>query len=156
MRHQSLVSSGFSLIEILIVVAVLGILLGIALPAYTEYVAKGRRANATSTLLQAQQYMERFYLENRTYVNPDFANRFGNIPATGTTHYNVTLNASANPPTYVLTITRANPGPMNGDRCGNFTLDNFGRRAVINFDASRWSGPASATQAREYCWPGGG
>ncbi len=153
MRHQSLASSGFSLIEILIVVGILGILLGIALPAYTEYVAKGQRANATSTLLQAQHYRERFYLENRTYVNPDFANRFGNIPATGTTHYNVTLNASA---TYVLTMTRANPGPMNGDRCGNFTLDNFGRRAVINFDASRWYGPASATQARAYCWPGGG
>ncbi len=153
-KHQSSIPSGFTLLEVLVVLAIIGILLSFAVPAYTEHVTKGRRADATATLMQAQQYMERFYLENRTYTNPDFSSRFSKVPATGTPNYKVTLDAPGGT-TYVLTMTRENPGPMANDRCGNFTLDNFGRRAVINFNTSRWSGAASATQARQYCWAGG-
>ena len=58
-KHQ-----GFTLIELMIVVAVIGILASIAYPSYREYVAKSRRAEAKTVLLSAQQWMERFYTEN--------------------------------------------------------------------------------------------
>lgn len=56
-RHK-----GFSLIELMIVVAVIGILTAIALPGYNEYVARARRAEAATTVLETSQFMRRFYL----------------------------------------------------------------------------------------------
>jgi type IV pilus assembly protein PilE len=60
-------SSGFTLMELMIVVAILGILAALAYPQYVEYVAKGRRAECRSALLLATQKMEKFYSNNNFY-----------------------------------------------------------------------------------------
>lgn len=59
---------GFTLIEIMIVVAIIGILAKIALPAYGDYVKKGKAAEATSNLADMRVKMEQFFQDNRTYV----------------------------------------------------------------------------------------
>lgn len=64
MKNKSL---GFTLMEIMIVVAILGILAAIAYPQYVEYVAKGRRVECRSALLLAAQKMEKFYSNNNVY-----------------------------------------------------------------------------------------
>jgi len=58
---------GFTLIELMIVVAVVAILAAIAFPAYTEYVQRSRRAEAQAMLLQAAQFMQRFYAAHNRY-----------------------------------------------------------------------------------------
>jgi len=60
-------SLGFTLIELMVVVAVIGILATIAMPAYTDYVKKGKAAEATSTLADARVKMEQYFQDNRTY-----------------------------------------------------------------------------------------
>lgn len=65
MRQQS----GFTLIEIMIVVAIIGILAAIAVPSYTDYVRRAKIAEATSTLSEMRTKMEQYFQDHRTYNN---------------------------------------------------------------------------------------
>ena len=60
-------TKGFTLIELMIVVAIIGILSAIAIPAYTDYVTRAKIPEATSTLADLRVKMEQYYLDNRTY-----------------------------------------------------------------------------------------
>lgn len=61
-------SAGFTLVELMVVVAILGILAAIAYPSYTAYLVKARRTAAATCLQQQAQFMERYYTTNLTYV----------------------------------------------------------------------------------------
>lgn len=129
--------NGFTLIELMIVVAIIGILAAIAYPSYTSYVARGHRAEAKQGLLELAQFMERVYTENNTY-QPGGASPalpFTTMPKSGTTVYNMALDAGATSATnYKLTATAT--GSMAGDECGDFSIDNTGAQTVANATAS--------------------
>ncbi len=133
-RHQ-----GFTLIEVIVVVAILAILAAVAIPNYTEYVQRGRRADAKTALLQLAQWQERRRTETNAYATTDAALPAGltTVRSGGTVTYNITVAAAPAP--YTLTATRA--GPMGADPCGNFTLTGLGIR-----------GTASGTRTSDECW----
>ncbi len=78
-------SSGFTLVELMVVVLLVAILAAIAYPSYREQVRKARRADAQAVLMQAAQFMERYYTENGTYK--DAALPYDKSPLDGTVSY---------------------------------------------------------------------
>lgn len=133
--------SGFTLIEMVIVVAIIGILAAIAYPSYQESVRRARRADVKAVLIEASQWMERFYTDNLRYDQTrggTAVTAAGQFPGSSltvspkganasTAFYNVSLQA-VNQGTYTLQAVPANA--QTGDLCGNFTLTNAGVRQV--------------------------
>ena len=71
---------GFSLLELMVVVAIIGILASLALPAYNDYVMRGRIAEAHGELAAMRAKLETYYMDNRTYVNACAANTVAPLP----------------------------------------------------------------------------
>ncbi len=107
-------NKGFTLIELMIVVAIVGILAIIAIPAYTEQVAKSRRAEAMRGLGDLQLRQERWRSNNTTYGT------YVNLGSPTVDNYTLTVSDPPISTGYTLTATRA--GAQTGDRCGNFVL----------------------------------
>ncbi|MDI1239524.1 MAG: type IV pilin protein [Polaromonas sp.] len=150
------VNGGFTLIELMIVVAVIGILAAVAFPSYRESVAKSRRAEVRTILLEASQWMERHYSENFRYdvntagtaVADIFPANLAQSPRDGGGAYTIAVSASA-ARSYTLTATRVAGGPVASDKCGNFQITNTGVKSNPGFSTSSFS---SASAAATACW----
>lgn len=119
--------NGFTLIELMIVVVIIGIIAAIALPSYQEQVRKTRRTNAQADLLELAGYMERYYGENFTYAGATPL-PFTESPKEGNTKY-YDLASDANDATsYTLSATPK--GSQSIDRCGIMTVDETGAHSA--------------------------
>ena len=123
---------GFTLIEVMITVAIIGILVAVAMPSYTEYIQRSHRSNARNTLIQAAQWMERAATSTGTY--PLTANVPTGILAVEGRRYTAAV-ASANGSTYTITASRATGTAQASDKCGDFVLDQANRRTIENYSA---------------------
>ena len=123
---------GFTLVELMIVVVVIGILSSIAVPAYTDYVKRGKAAEATSTLADMRIKMEQFFQDNRTYIG-------GPCTPTSTVQF-FTYSCSSGPSAtaYILQAAGNASESMNSF---NFTVDQG------NAKTSTFDGTVGAT-----CW----
>jgi type IV pilus assembly protein PilE len=126
--------AGFSLVELLVVLVIMGVLSAVALPAYTRYVQRGHRTEAMAALLESQHFMERYYSANGQYLSPANAvpllpQRLQGIPSQGTVRYQLSVReATLN--SYVLQAVPE--GSMAGDVCGSLTINQTGLRGVLN------------------------
>lgn len=125
--------AGFTIIEVMIVVAIVALLASIALPAYTQYVIRGRLADAHSGLLTKRVELEQYFQDNRTYVG-----------------YDCTANPTANF-TFSCTTQTATDYVLQADGVAGTTVDDF----VFTLNAANArSTPAVPAdwQAAAGCW----
>jgi type IV pilus assembly protein PilE len=122
---------GFTLIEAMIVVAILALLAAIAYPSYVAQIQRGKRADARAVLLEAAQFMERFYATQSTYAGAVLPPRLATAPAGGSQpHHTITVSNLA-PGSYLLTAT-----PVGPDPCGALTLSHTGARDRLGTELS--------------------
>jgi type IV pilus assembly protein PilE len=148
MTRQSLGSSrsgrGFTLIEVMIVVAIIGILAMVAMPSYQEYMRRSKRAEAQGILMEAAQYMQRYYSANDRYTvaagntTAEVEQKVGSVsmlpetlrqsPKSGTANYDIVVVARGTPPSYTIRATGA--GSMASDKCGTLMLNSLGAKTI--------------------------
>ena len=125
---------GFTLIELMIAVVVIGVLTGIAVANYSSSLSKSRRADAKNALLDLAARQERFYTTNNAYTNAAANLGYAALPVavtggSGTTAYNLSITAST-ATTFTAQATRT--GPQANDGCGDYTINERGVQANVN------------------------
>lgn len=126
---------GFTLIEVMIVVAIIGILAAVAYPSYTEYVNRGNRAEGQAFLHDVSARQERYFSQNNTYITSQSdINKLGLSSASSETG-KYTLAIAAGGGGYTLTATQQ----FNDTKCGNLTLNALGEKGV-------------SSGSKEECW----
>lgn len=131
--------SGLSLIEVLIVVALVGMLAGIAYPSYSEMVRKAARTDIAGILYESAQYLEQHHSRTGRYLDSDTS--IVPLPD-GNAHYS--LHAQREADRFLLSAVRRPGGAMALDACGDFELDHRGVRG----------NPGGGAEAGKGCWGG--
>ena len=120
--------SGFTLVELMIVIAIVAILVALALPNYNESVRKARRSDAQQELLEFAGTAERIFTQNNSYIgvtlpaSSDYYD-FEVVSATTATSFDIRAKAK---------------GAQVSDRCGNMTLSNTGAKTYTGTLAGCW------------------
>lgn len=122
---MSLKLSGFTLIELMITVAILAIVAAVAIPSYTSYVDRGKRAEARTALLDIAARQERYYSNNRQYTN-----QLSELNISSSTSENgyYTLSVTASGSNKQDFDATAAPSGWTDDKCGTLGIDEIGAK----------------------------
>jgi type IV pilus assembly protein PilE len=128
MQNMKTGQRGFTLIELMVTVAIVAILASIAYPAYTRYVQRGYRSEGIAMLNEAVARMERYYAQNNSYAVPDIKalGYPSTTPMSPTGKYQFSITAKS-ATTYTLQV--APQGSQLADTCGTLSIDQAGTKS---------------------------
>jgi len=139
---------GFTLIELMMVAAIIAILVAVALPSYRDYVLRGRLVDATNLLSAGRASMERYFQDNRTYavvgsINPPCSASIAVAQRTQG-YFVLTCTSPAVPDASTYTLTATGSGPV---AAFSYTVDQLGQMATViaSGGPAGWSGSST-------CW----
>ena len=136
-QRVTTLARGFTLIELVIVVAIVAILAAIAVPSYRNYVMRGNRNAAEGVMLDMAAAEERYLIDNRAYTNSNAQLGYaGNVDPN---YAIVVATSSGLPPSYTITATPIAGGPQAGDAaCNVLTLTNAGDKKASGSSTQCW------------------
>jgi len=134
MKHER----GFTLVEVMIVVAIIGIISAIAIPQYKQYVMRGNRSAAESFMMDVASREKQYLLDARAYIAGDNSGSASvlsgltmTIPKEVYTNYTIAVSAPVSaPPSFTITATPIAGRPQASD--GTLTLDDSGTKTPSN------------------------
>ena len=136
-------SRGFTLIEIMIVVAIVAILAAIAMPAYSDYVTRGKVLDATNGLQSVRTQLEQYYQDNRSYqnANASITSPCSNVSTLTSSIKDFVFTCTA-PTTTTYTITATGSATDGNTKGFTYTLDQNGTATTTV--PTRWGGATSS------------
>ncbi|WP_125716488.1 type IV pilin protein [Pseudoalteromonas rubra] len=138
MKRTKHTEQGFTLVEMMITIAILGILASIAYPSYSEYVRRAARAEAAATLLDAANKQEQYFVDNRQYAST--LAELGLPTTTENDYFSLQIALGDDLNSFVVTAT-ATGGPLADDtECTTLTINNLNIRG------------STGTFAADRCW----
>lgn len=129
MKLQKGVNRGFTLIELMIAVAVVSILAAVALPSYQQYLRRGARADAQSHMMDIAARQGQFLIDNRAYAASVSALGM-TTPSSVSTKYTITITPATSPPTFTITAAPVAGSSQASDTCGTLTLTSAGAKTA--------------------------
>lgn len=121
-------ANGFTLMELIVAMVIIGIIAAIAIPNYSEYVLRGYRSSAQAFIADVASRQAQFFLDRRTYATTVAALNM-TAPADITNRYNIAIATAAGPPA-TFTVTATPAGTQATDRCGAMTIDQAGNKGA--------------------------
>lgn len=121
---------GFTLIELMVVVAIVGVLAAVGYPSYTEHVSKGRRSEAQTVLLESAQYLQRYYAAKNTFDGATLPAKYTVSPkgaSASTKTHTVSLTVNADKRSYTLSAAPSSSYPDS--KCGTLKLTDTGAKS---------------------------
>ena len=135
-KKQTANNFGFTLIEVMIVVAIIGILAAIAVPSYSQFVLESRRTDATSSVLDCAAKLERNFTANNSYATA------GVCTNTSIDGFYALTTPILTATTFTVTAT-ATGSQLNDDECRTISLTHLGRQSATD---------ATAANSSNTCW----
>jgi len=126
-NHQS---RGFTLIEVMVTVAIVAILAAVAYPSYTAYTVRSNRAAAEGYMLEVTSLQQRYLLDARQYGDTTALNL--TTPSNVSPHYRIDTQpkAGATPPGFTITATPQNTQAIRDTACATLTIDEAGTKSA--------------------------